>query len=510
MLRILIFFISALLIACSKDKPVPTAPAAKASDFDGFLDLFNPSDDQQPSSEPDTTQSPSEPGPATAFNIELIFHGDDFSALERQVIAETAASWEYRLGDVPDYRLTQDIELYNCSGEFMTLEKGRVIDDVLVYVSKLPKEQRLDEADNTVADYGVAVHRPTLSQDGRPLPAAACFAMGDWKDGSLGTHEHKAFVQEVFMGALDHMLDALGDFAQDLAVDLPDDDTFDIELIFLDEFDPMEKEIMVEETAHWEKMLGDIPAYQFGYQSYLSNCGDHPIEMDRGRVVDDVIMYVAKLPKDTPPGVAGLAGVWQERTTPDRLPAVGCVMIGEWRSGPWGTNRHKAFIQDVFLHEMGHALGVGSGYNWSKFVVWEEDSSGVRRAHFAGPSAIAAYDGLPRLIGPDPDAPSGPLGGSSRALVAQPGGVLYKGKKVPLLDGGHWGETIGGELVAYDPVVEIDRWPKLSVVSLGALEDMGYPVRYENADPFWVELDAPAGKPTTSFLCGVGRGFLNH
>ena len=494
MIRVFVVLVLLMaLVAC--DKEPPTAPAGKASDFGSLLDLFN----QEQSSEPDT-----------AFNIQLVFLSDEFTALERQVIAEAAASWEYRLGDVPDYRLREDTDLFNCSEHYMTLERGRVIDDVLVYVAKLPKEQRLDESDFTSGEYAILVNRPALSQDGRPLPAAVCVAISDWKDGPLGTHEHKAFVQDVFMGALNDMLDALGDFAQDPVVDLPDDATFDIELIFLDEFDPMEKEIMVEGTAHWEKMLGDIPAYQFRYQSFLSNCGDHPIEMERGRVVDDVIMYVAKLPKDAPPGVAGAAGVWQERTTPDRLPAVGCVMIGEWRSGPWGTNRHKAFIQDVFLHEMAHALGVGTGHNWSRFVVWEQDGSGAWRAHFAGPSAIAAYDGLPRLIGPDPDAPPGLLGGSSRALVAQPGGVFYKGKKVPLLDGGHWGETIGGELVAYDPVVQIDTWPKLSTISLGALEDMGYPVRYENADPFWVELDAPAGKPTTSFLCGVGRGFLNH
>ena len=519
MIRVFVVLIPFMtLVACGKESP-PSAPAGKASDFDDLFDFFinqSQADDQQSSSEPDTTKSQAEPDAtqdtvvvvvdppedaASTFDIELIFL-DDFTESEKQVMAEMAAYWEDRLSDIPDYRLRQTTDL-SCGDHPITLKRGRVIDDVIVYVSKLPKERRLDESDQTS---GISSVRLTKDR----LPAAGCVMIGDWKKGPLGTNEHKAFVQDVFLGGLNSVLDALRDDIEEPVVDLSDNDTFDIEMIFLDEFTALEKQIMVKEVEHWEKMLGDIPGYRLGYETFLPNCGDHPITLERGRVIDDVIMYVSKIPKNAPPGIAGVAAVWMERPG-SHLPAVGCVMIGDWKKGPLGTNEHKAFVQDVFLHEMGHALGIGSGHNWQNFVVWEEDRSGAWRAHFAGASAIAAYDGLPRLIGPDPDAPSGPLGGPSRALVTQPGGVLYTGNKVPLLgDGAHWGETIGGELVAYDPVVEIDRWPKLSIISLGALEDMGYPVRYENADPFWVELDAPAGKPTTSFLCGVGRGFLSH
>ena len=296
--------------------------------------------------------------------------------------------------------------------------------------------------------------------------------------------------------------DSLAAIEDSLAA-LPDSIAFNVELVFLDEFDPFEMEIMLREVKHWEKMLSDLPDYRIGYSRLLSDCGDHPIRLERGRIIDDVLMYVSKLPTGTEDGVAGLGGVWEERGSADELPIVGCVMMGEWKSGPKGTPYHEAFIQDVFLHEMGHALGIGSGYNWNKFLVWEEDEAGFSHVHFAGPSAIAAYDALPRLVRPDPDSELGPLGGLSMPLLEQPGGILYTGKKVPLLDGAHWGETIGGELVAYDPVVEIDRWPKLSTITLGALEDMGYPVRYENADLFWVELDEVAGKPTVAWRCGV-------
>ena len=533
MIRVFVVLIPFMtLVACDKESP-PTAPAGKASDFDDFFDFFNnqsQADDQQSSSEPDTTKSQAEPDAAqdtvvvvvdppedaaqdtvvvvvdppedaaSTFDIELIFL-DDFTESEKQVMTEMAAYWEDRLSDIPDYRLRQTTDL-SCGGRPITLERGRVIDDVIVYVSKIPKERR-----PAAGIWGVRLERPTKDR----LPAAGCVMIGDWENGALGTSEHKAFVQEIFLAGLNSVLDALRDDIEEPVVDLSDNDTFDIEMIFLDEFTALEKQIMVKEVEHWEKMLGDIPGYRLGYETFLPNCGDHPIMLERGRVIDDVIMYVAKIPKNAPPGIAGTAAVWMERPG-SHLPAVGCVMMGDWKKGPLGTNEHKAFVQDVFLHEMGHALGIGSGHNWQNFVVWEEDRSGAWRAHFAGASAIAAYDGLPRLIGPDPDAPSGPLGGPSRALVTQPGGVLYTGNKVPLLgDGAHWGETIGGELVAYDPVVEIDRWPKLSVISLGAMEDMGYPVRYENADPFWVELDTPsAGKANTSFICGVGQGFLNH
>ena len=203
------------------------------------------------------------------------------------------------------------------------------------------------------------------------------------------------------------------------------------------------------------------------------------------------------------------------------LPLIGCVEIGEWKYGDWGTVYHQSFIQDVFLHELGHALGIGTGSNWFEQVVWPEEG----HPYFDGPSAIAAYNALPRLVGAGGYGTGWILGEYSKAALEQPGGSLYKGEKVPLLGGVHWGETIGGELVALSPIVSIDTWPqtKLSTISLGALEDQGYPVRYENADPFWVEVDSlgnpttdsswidlegidqRAGKPTVSSWCGVGQ-----
>ena len=79
---------------------------------------------------------------------------------------------------------------------------------------------------------------------------------------------------------------------------LPDSLAFNIELIFLDEFDPMEKEIMLEEVKHWEKMLGDIPDYYIGQDGTITDCGEHKNLKLKDRTIDDILIYVAKLEQD--------------------------------------------------------------------------------------------------------------------------------------------------------------------------------------------------------------------
>ena len=85
-LVVLSLFLSSL-IACSKDEPLPTAPAGKVSDFGlgSLLGSPQPSENTKVVEDTTTADDP--------FTIELVYL-DSFSPKERQVISEAAYEWE--------------------------------------------------------------------------------------------------------------------------------------------------------------------------------------------------------------------------------------------------------------------------------------------------------------------------------------------------------------------------------------------------------------------------------
>lgn len=200
--------------------------------------------------------------------------------------------------------------------------------------------------------------------------------------------------------------------------------------------------------------------------------------------------------------------------------------------GPYHAH-NQAFVA---LHEIGHALGIGVGSNWNDLM-----REGTDYRFFAGEKAIEAYNALPRLIRVDYHPKNlSPWGGVSLAIfgydkpvVEQPGGILFEGDKVPLDGWVHWGPTTGQELMSTGKVTTPYNAYMyshfLSTISVGALEDMGYPVRDGFTDPFWVTVgengdsifpirdssaksSAASVWPTMPIHCGVGpyRGFYER
>ena len=119
-----------------------------------------------------------------------------------------------------------------------------------------------------------------------------------------------------------------------------------------------------------------------------------------------------------------------------------------------------ANLTAVLTHEMGHALGIGSFWNYKTFFKDFPDLNLIAGAKtdtptYLGANAIAQYQSY---------------GNSATAVPLQPY-VL-----------GHWDENyLGSELMT--PYAEEGRNP-LSRVTLGALADLGYTVNYGRAESF--------------------------
>ena len=243
------------------------------------------------------------------------------------------------------------------------------------------------------------------------------------------------------------------------------EDSFTIDLVFLDDFPEWEQEIWRNVVKRWESAIpSGLPDYEFS-NVWFGECGGHSIEIPAGEQIDDLRIYMTKFSRshsDEQEGtvLAGYGAPYLLRSS--SLPIMGCIGIKE----PY------PFIPSLIaLHEIGHVLGLGT--------IWDE--GGMLRdlggdAHFAGPQAIAAFD-------------------------QDCFGDKYEGTKVPTEpDGAHWRNSII-PLEVMSPLIENER---ISAITLGALSDMGYSVDRSAADPYTVGVSISlsgrsiAGKPVAN------------
>ena len=196
MLRLLFILMPSLLIACSKDKPTPVAPAGKvvvapaapanlrfeavtdsscrvrwdaadgATDYDvnykpaaggrwtnephRGVRLYNTIYDLEPNTEyrwaarAENRDGPSQwvfgPNfttlPDGAFDIELVFISDRFTRSDQELIRQVADLWEQIVvGDLPDYVFDAPTYVYQ-----QPIDKDEVIDDLRIYVDAFPDD----------------------------------------------------------------------------------------------------------------------------------------------------------------------------------------------------------------------------------------------------------------------------------------------------------------------------------------------------------------------------------
>ena len=250
---------------------------------------------------------------------------------------------------------------------------------------------------------------------------------------------------------------------------------FNIELVYLDNgLSSAQKNLMAKAARRWEQVIiGDLPDINFRGFPY-NEWGD--LLQARIRVsdtVDDVRIFVRVLPianqSTTGNPTAGTSFTFQIRAS-DSLPVLSAVLLN---SDLLDEVEDEGLLEKLMLHELGHCLGVG--ISWDHFGLLYNSSRQNHTAdtYFVGFQARRAFDQL--------------------------GGRSYRGRKVPVQQGGddvHWRTSVfGDELMTFGWT-----WPyhaPLSRITVASLADIGYEVNWDAADAYRVP-STSAAKPVAA------------
>jgi hypothetical protein len=169
--------------------------------------------------------------------------------------------------------------------------------------------------------------------------------------------------------------------------------------------------------------------------------------------VDNLVVYV----RMADVGAAARGGPCITRERDGRLTtAVGVIEVHQGAE----PIPEDADLAGLLIHELGHVLGIGVNWWWN----------------LPGQAPLAHG----HEVGADPVF----TGSAARRAFLAAGGGRYAGPAVPLArDLAHWRPSVFGR-EAMGPVWDPGQLYPLSAVTLGALEDLGYVVRYDAADAY--------------------------
>lgn len=231
-------------------------------------------------------------------------------------------------------------------------------------------------------------------------------------------------------------------------------DTYDIELIPVGDVSAELLDVFREASARLSRLIvGDLPEVR-GLTIPEGLCGTaHPELTDYD--FDDLTLFVHFESLDGPGGTLAKAGPCGIRTT-GSLPFLG-VMIFDVDDSDWALRSGR--LSDIILHEMTHTLGFGTLWKTLGLLV----GAGTEDPVFVGPSATEAFFAI--------------------------GGASYLGDVVPVENqgglgtaDGHFRESVFGHELMTGYIDPSDN--PFSLVSLGALQDMGYEVDPAEADSY--------------------------
>ena len=300
----------------------------------------------------------------------------------------------------------------------------------------------------------------------------------------------------------------LSDYPEHWMDDLPDHAVFNIELVFLDDFPQWQKDEMRWAADLWELAFtdelpdADIDDLQarMPFNDIAFPCGDHFIEEPSG-VIDDVKVYVAKHEQSF---FLAVGGPQLDRIV-DRTTVLGCIEVAD----------ELYHIDQVFAHELGHVLGIGtSGF------VYDTNSE-----HHVIASSTLYYEYAPGTAESDKrDTHTYLIAPEAQRAFKEMGD--WPTEEIPLA-GGHWAQyPLGNSVIALGNRTIFE--PRITKVDLGLLSDLGYPVGNSPTKPVYFLRAVPfangeyeiegwnlavqhprwfSGKPVAgpNAWCGVGR-----
>jgi hypothetical protein len=244
-----------------------------------------------------------------------------------------------------------------------------------------------------------------------------------------------------------------------------------ITLCFVTTMTSNQRAAFVDAAAHWGTLItGDVPDLTVTVPS--GTCGGNSPAL--GMSIDDVLIFARIESIDGVNGILGSAGPCLIRTS-GSLPIVGTMRF-DIADVPSLENSGQ--LRDVILHEMGHVLGIG--------VIWGRLGLLQNPSTVGGPELDTYFSGANAVQG------FNSIGGDTYTL----------GQKVPVenkFGGGtinaHWRESVlANELMT--GFLNSGSNP-LSVVTVRSLQDIGYLVNPNLADPFHLTLSLQAlGAPS--------------
>lgn len=197
--------------------------------------------------------------------------------------------------------------------------------------------------------------------------------------------------------------------------------------------------------------------------------------------IDDLLIYASIIFIDGPGGILAQAGPAAIRGATDDLTLAGCMQfdvddVAALEAG--GT------FDEVVLHEMGHVLGIGS--LWEPIGPSERDLLDYATSPPGQPCSqdgTVAFTQPPGFTGSAAVAEFAALGGSGNVPVED---GFSRGTRCSHWDEAHFSNEIMTGFLGPGNVNPISR------LTVGSLEDLGYQVDFDQAEPYTIPACSPA------------------
>ena len=186
--------------------------------------------------------------------------------------------------------------------------------------------------------------------------------------------------------------------------------------------------------------------------------GDLPSMIVDGREIDDVEITATAMPIDGAYGVLGQAEPRVIRPGAQGLPATG---IMQFDTADVARMVSEGTFTNVILHEMGHVIGIGT--LWASFGL--VTGAGTTNPQYVGVRGLARYQAL---VSP----------GST------PTGVPMENVGDAGSRDAHWRESVFDNELMTSRAERPGVVMPISQLTVASLEDLGYRVNYEAADPY--------------------------